>query len=83
MSLFSNGSEWENWSANWCGRCIRDRLSGQTEDECPLILDVMLGETPEEFYKNSARDYTSVLCTRFSPAPGETDILKEMTRKDT
>lgn len=51
MSLFSNGTEWEAWSANWCARCLVDKPAreGRYEDGCPLILDVLMGEEPAEF----------------------------------
>jgi hypothetical protein len=49
---FSNGTEWECWSYNWCGRCLRDapfRNMGKGSG-CPLVLLAMCGEqTPAEW----------------------------------
>lgn len=49
---FSNSTEWECWSYNWCERCLRDapfRNMGKGSG-CPIILVAMLGEkTPAEW----------------------------------
>lgn len=57
-SAFSNGTEWEIWSANWCERCAHDKPArrGKPENGCPLILAVMLGKTPIEFLATSGVD---------------------------
>lgn len=26
MTAFSNGFEWDAWSANWCDRCTKDEV---------------------------------------------------------
>lgn len=49
---FSNGTEWEIWSANWCDRCLveapfRNGLKGATG--CPLIVTAM-SEVPAEWF---------------------------------
>lgn len=45
-SAFSNGTEWECWSANWCDRCLRDApfRNGISSQGCPLLLVAMTGE---------------------------------------
>lgn len=49
---FSNGFEGDNWTANWCDRCLRDapfRTMGKGSG-CPLLLIAMLGDrTPAEW----------------------------------
>jgi len=39
---FSNGSEWDAWSAHNCQRCIY-------EEDCPLVLVAMTGHTPGQW----------------------------------
>lgn len=43
---FSNGTEWDVWSSEWCSRCVND-----TDDNCPLILVAMMGRTPSEWFE--------------------------------
>jgi hypothetical protein len=38
---FSNGTEWEIWSYNWCENCRNDR-----DEDCPLIAVGLFGEKP-------------------------------------
>lgn len=64
LSVFANGAEWDNWSANWCGTCIHDSMSGKTENDCPLILDMFMGEHPKQILKG--RDYTTTVCTKWA-----------------
>lgn len=43
MTAFSNGFEYDCWSANWCHRCIRDESGGAPEGTyCPILSGVML-----------------------------------------
>lgn len=48
---FSNGTEGECWTSNWCGRCIHDKPArqGRDGDGCPLILISLCGKTPSEW----------------------------------
>jgi hypothetical protein len=51
-SPFSNGTEGEVWTYQWCGRCLREApyrsgLKGSTG--CPLILVALSGRTPSEW----------------------------------
>jgi hypothetical protein len=42
---FSNGFEWDIWSAIWCQTCKNDE-----NEDCPLVAVAMLGErTPIEW----------------------------------
>lgn len=67
MSVFANGYEWENWSANWCRKCIHDTADFDQPDEgCPIILQMMLGETPREIIRKPGSDYTKTICTKWS-----------------
>jgi hypothetical protein len=53
-SAFSNGTEWECWSANWCDRCIHDKPARQGDEGngCPLILIGFCGRTPLEWMEH-------------------------------
>jgi hypothetical protein len=59
MSVFANGTEWDNWSANWCSSCIHD-----AKGDCPIILQMFMGEEPKQILKG--RDYTTTICTKWS-----------------
>lgn len=68
---FSNGTEWEIWSYNWCDRCLVDApfRNGISNMGCPLILTAMLGdEIPAEWIEqeDGIHDYH---CINFRP-PG-------------
>lgn len=61
---FSNGAEWDAWSANWCERCRVD-----LNDECPLItMAVVDGLTPPQWrpYRPNSLGH-QYLCTSFVP----------------
>lgn len=65
MSVFANGYEWDNWSANWCGTCIHDRLGkGDANTECHLILEMIMDEEPKQILKG--KDYTTTVCTKWA-----------------
>lgn len=51
---FSNGTEFEMWSENWCSRCTRD-----TEDNPCDILTValVLGDRPVEWLPQPSESY--------------------------
>jgi hypothetical protein len=51
IPAFSNGSEGEAWTGNWCGRCLRDapfRNMGKGTG-CPLLMISLLSRTPAEW----------------------------------
>ena len=53
MTAFSNGSEYDSWSVNWCRRCARDE-TGTAPDGvyCPILSNVMLeNKVPKEWSK--------------------------------
>ena len=52
-SAFSNGTEWECWSANWCDRCTREApfRNGISSQGCPLILIAMSERIPAEWFE--------------------------------
>ena len=57
-SPFSNSTEGECWTANWCDRCIHDRPAreGRYEDACPLLLISLCGKTPVEWLEQDSSD---------------------------
>lgn len=55
---FSNGTEWDMWSSQWCNRCIHD-----INEDCPLILIGFMGRTPVEWKRHSTGPLS---CERFS-----------------
>lgn len=50
-SPFSNHTQWEIWSANWCCRCREDGMGvGKDDPQCELItVAVCYGRTPLEW----------------------------------
>lgn len=51
VPAFSNGEEGFGWTANWCGRCLRDapfRNMGKGSG-CPLVMVSLLDRTPAEW----------------------------------
>jgi hypothetical protein len=59
---FSNGSEYEMWSANWCGTCTRD-----VDGDCPLVSVALLERKPAEWIAQP-RDqypYNAYHCTAY------------------
>lgn len=71
---FSNGTEWDIWSDNWCYRpCLRDLpyqndLKGATG--CPLIALAMVEErTPAEWMEQPDDSPDRYVCLEFK-APG-------------
>ena len=48
---FSNGTEWEIWSASWCDRCLREApfRNGMSQTGCPLILVSLQALIPAEW----------------------------------
>lgn len=48
---FSNSTEGHGWMANWCDRCLVDApfRNGISPTGCPLIMQAMLGQTPDEW----------------------------------
>lgn len=55
MSAFSNGTEWDCWSARWCHTCLRDGMGLAPEHPdaelyCPIVTEALVGEkTPEQW----------------------------------
>lgn len=65
MSAFSNGTEWDCWSANWCNRCVHDQ--NIDEGGCILILQALLDHgTPEEWVPDQPNSLgNQYICTKF------------------
>jgi len=51
MTAFSNGSEYDAWSANWCRRCTKDDMGLADEGVyCPIVTNVMVdNEVPAQW----------------------------------
>lgn len=43
MSAFSNGTEFEAWSAAWCETCV-----GSTEGNCKILLELLINNDSEK-----------------------------------
>jgi hypothetical protein len=55
MTAFSNGSEWEIWSHNWCNQCKKDDWPDKS---CSILEGVMIDNIiPVEFTVLSLGDY--------------------------
>lgn len=78
MSAFSNGTEWECWSAHWCQTCTKDSMGlppGPPEVFCEIVTTAIIGqETPTEWTENDLRGlgyrYT---CSEYEPRDGDLD----------
>ena len=65
---FSNSTEWEMWSANWCDVCKVDEAArdrGQYDKGCPLILQALSGFIPAEWMEQSGIRYDQYHCINF------------------
>lgn len=74
---FSDGYEFESWSAIWCAECVH-------EMECPLLLVMLAGRTPQAWEDRNpgalnryhCHEYQDVKAEENSDvAEGETPIL--------
>lgn len=73
-TTFSNGTEYEKWSAAWCKTCVHDRAyreavgDGHDALGCELIVAGMSGEPVEEWRRGPLwSPQTVVYCTRYEP----------------
>lgn len=58
---FSNNTDWEIWSYNWCENdCVHDDAyqRDQTNEGCPIVLAALLGRTPREWLPGDPNDST-------------------------
>jgi len=66
--MFSNGTEWDAWNAAWCETCVHD-VNGP-EDGCQIVLQLLLGEKPEEVGHGPLwSPQTVAYCTKYEPRP--------------
>lgn len=51
VTAFSNGFEYDAWSASWCAMCLHDELGHAPEGTyCPILTDVMANnEVPAQW----------------------------------
>lgn len=67
-AYFSNGSEWDAWSADWCETCIHDAAG--PEDGCPIILQLLLGEPTEHVERGPDwSPQTVAWCSQYEKRP--------------
>ncbi len=58
---FSNSTEFDMWSPQWCGRCVKD--DGESVF-CPILNEALLGETtPTQWTRTGLSNYT---CSGFT-----------------
>lgn len=71
---FSNGFEWDNWSATWCGTCKHDDDFGG-DGQCPLLGVALIGEaTPAQWREVSLGGLANRYeCESYEPRDGEED----------
>jgi hypothetical protein len=73
---FSNGTEGEAWTENWCERCVHDSPELVDRGEgCPLIMVALMGRTPGEWLRQEGfRLGDQYRCVEFrdqdDPGPG-------------
>jgi hypothetical protein len=78
VSAFSNGFEWERWSARWCETCRKDSLglpASALETFCPIVGSAMVdGPTPREWVDDEPGGLeTRYTCTDYEPREDEPD----------
>lgn len=67
IEMFSNSTEWEIWSHNWCRKCVND-----VNEDCPIILDLMLNGTSNKVYRIGTNGYlNSIVCDDFEERNAE------------
>lgn len=71
-SPFSNSTDWEIWSYNWCERCRNDSPALVDKGEgCPLILVALMGKRPSEWLDGECPSkYTCVEFRDQNDGPG-------------
>lgn len=63
---FSNHTEWELWSYNWCDRCRNDSPEMVDRGEgCPIILAALCQVTPSEWLEQSGPSVDRYHCVEF------------------
>ncbi len=63
---FSNGTEWEMWSENWCERCVHDSPALVDQGKgCPLIMLGMTGFIPAEWMEQPEGSPDRYHCIQF------------------
>ena len=61
MTRPSNETEGEAWMAAWCSTCTKD-----VDDNCPIVLDGMLGNDPPEWHDGPLWSMQTVMyCTEY------------------
>lgn len=74
---FSNATEWDIWENAWCSSCLRDApyRNGISDVGCPLIVQVMCGDTPAEWIEqDTGRISDRYHCINYrSPGSGNPD----------
>ena len=65
---FSNGFEWDCWSAAWCHRCVHD---SDEDSGCPLQgVALLLGKTPSQWVSGELLGLeTRYSCNSFKDLP--------------
>lgn len=69
---FSNHTDWEIWSYNWCERCRNDSPALIDQGKgCPLILVALMGKRPTEWLDGEGPSkYTCVEFRSEDDGPG-------------
>jgi hypothetical protein len=64
-AAFSNGFEWDRWSAKWCGRCAED-----VDESCSLVMIGFMGRKPAEWVDERKGDLDDrYRCVEFQELP--------------
>ncbi len=75
MSAFSNGTEWEVWSYNWCHQCSRDEMGGAPEGTyCDVIAASLVSDSvPPQWIPGTDDFGDRYHCTEFEALEGPDD----------
>ncbi|AER48023.1 hypothetical protein SEA_THREERNGTARJAY_171 [Mycobacterium phage ThreeRngTarjay] len=68
LTAFSNSTEFEIWSINWCGRCVRDEHA-DSGFGCPILDTVYLeNRVPPEWSEGTDDLRDRYHCSEFEPS---------------
>ncbi|ASD50881.1 hypothetical protein PBI_LUCKY2013_171 [Mycobacterium phage Lucky2013] len=68
LTAFSNSTEFEVWSINWCGRCVRDEYA-DSGFGCPILDTIYLeNRVPPEWSEGTDDPRDRYHCSEFEPS---------------
>jgi hypothetical protein len=59
--MFSNSTEWEIWSYNWCRTCLNDE-----NEDCDIILNLMVNGKDARIRRDGP-NLSDIICDGYDP----------------